>query len=54
MDVVIGTRMHSVILSSTMGVPVIGIEYEFKIRDYLESIDKRNIYQNSMMLLLSH
>jgi len=38
MDVVIGTRMHSVILSSTMGVPVIGIEYEFKIRDYLKSI----------------
>ncbi|RCV64843.1 colanic acid/amylovoran biosynthesis protein [Methanophagales archaeon] len=38
MDIVIGTRMHSLILSSTMGVPVIGIAYEFKIRDYLESI----------------
>lgn len=38
MDIVIGTRMHSLILSSTMGVPVIGIEYEFKTRDYLKSI----------------
>ena len=38
MDIVIGTRMHSSILSSNMGVPVIGIEYEFKIRDYLKSL----------------
>ena len=38
MDIVIGTRMHSLILSSTMNVPVIGIEYEFKTADYLRSI----------------
>jgi polysaccharide pyruvyl transferase WcaK-like protein len=38
MDLVIGMRMHSTIMASTMGVPVIGIGYSPKFKPFFEMI----------------
>lgn len=35
----IGTRMHSVILAAAMGIPVIGIAYEFKMFGAMRALD---------------
>ncbi|MBM7631301.1 polysaccharide pyruvyl transferase family protein [Geomicrobium sediminis] len=39
-DLIIGTRLHSLILSVTVGTPVIGVEYHHKVRHFMESIDE--------------
>ncbi len=39
MDLHIGTRMHSNILALIAGTPVMAIEYEFKTRELMKSID---------------
>ena len=38
-DLVIGERLHSLVLSAGCGVPCIGIEYSPKCRDFMESLD---------------
>ncbi len=38
MRICICTRMHALMFSTTMGVPSIGIEYEFKTREYLKAL----------------
>lgn len=40
LDLVIGMRLHSLILGAGAGVPVIGAEYDPKIRGFLEEIDQ--------------
>ncbi len=40
MDLVIGMRLHSLILAATMNVPVIGIAYDPKIIGFLSSINQ--------------
>ncbi|MFB4161652.1 polysaccharide pyruvyl transferase family protein [Geomicrobium sp. JSM 1781026] len=37
-DVVIGTRLHSLILSVTAGTPVIGVEYHHKVKHFMQTI----------------
>lgn len=37
-SLVIGMRLHSLILATSIGVPVIGLEYMPKVRAYMESI----------------
>ncbi|HEX4123383.1 MAG TPA: polysaccharide pyruvyl transferase family protein [Tepidisphaeraceae bacterium] len=37
-DLVIGERLHSLVLSAGSGVPCIGLEYSPKCRDFMESI----------------
>lgn len=38
-DVIIGTRLHSLILAVNAGTPVIGIEYHPKVKDFMATID---------------
>ena len=40
MDLVIGMRLHSLILAAAMNVPVIGITYDPKVSSFLEAIDQ--------------
>lgn len=40
MDIVIGMRLHSLILAATMNVPVIGIAYDPKIIGFMSSINQ--------------
>ena len=37
-SLVIGMRLHSLILGTSMGVPVIGLEYLPKVKEYMKSI----------------
>jgi polysaccharide pyruvyl transferase CsaB len=37
-DLLIGMRLHSLILASAIGVPCIGISYDDKVRNYMSSI----------------
>ena len=39
-SLVIGMRLHSLILATAAGLPVIGLEYMPKVRAYMESIDQ--------------
>ncbi|MFB5661026.1 polysaccharide pyruvyl transferase family protein [Alteribacillus sp. HJP-4] len=39
-DLVIGTRLHSLILAVNAATPVIGIEYHQKVKDFMSAIDK--------------
>jgi len=41
-SLVIGMRLHSLILATAVGVPVIGLEYMPKVRAYMDSIDQGN------------
>lgn len=56
MDLVIGMRMHSTIMASTMGVPVIGIGYSPKFKPFFEMIGQEacliNIKDLTSKLLL--
>jgi polysaccharide pyruvyl transferase WcaK-like protein len=36
MDLVVGLRLHSLILSAAMGVPVVGLNYDPKIEGFME------------------
>lgn len=40
MDVLVGVRLHSLIYSAVMGVPMIGISYDPKVDAFLSSIDQ--------------
>ena len=40
MDVLVGVRLHSLIYSAVMGVPMIGISYDPKVDSFLASIDR--------------
>lgn len=40
MDIVIGMRLHSVILASALGIPMIAMEYDSKIRAFMDEIDQ--------------
>ncbi len=40
MDVLVGIRLHSLIYSAVMGVPMIGISYDPKVDSFLASIDR--------------
>lgn len=42
LDLVIGMRLHSLILGAGTGIPVIGAEYDPKIRGFLEEIGQAN------------
>jgi len=46
MDLVIGMRMHSLIMSSTMGVPVIGIDILPKFKPFFEMIGQETYLIN--------
>ena len=40
MDILVGVRLHSLIYSAVMGVPMIGISYDPKVDSFLASIDR--------------
>ncbi|NJL35713.1 MAG: hypothetical protein HC840_22255 [Leptolyngbyaceae cyanobacterium RM2_2_4] len=42
LDLIVGMRLHSLILGAGIGVPVIGAEYDPKIRGFLEEINQAN------------
>lgn len=39
LDLVVGMRLHALILSTGMGIPTIGIEYDPKIRYFMKELD---------------
>ena len=41
-DYMIGTRLHSIIISSILSIPVLAIEYDLKIRGLMASLNKLN------------
>jgi len=43
-DVLVGMRLHSLILATIMGVPIIPISYCGKVKSYLELIDMKDMY----------
>jgi polysaccharide pyruvyl transferase CsaB len=45
-DVLIGMRLHSLILATMMGVPVVPISYCGKVKSYLEMIGLEDMYLN--------
>lgn len=42
-DALVGMRLHSLIFASIKGIPMIGIEYDPKIKSFLEITDQKNI-----------
>lgn len=40
LDVMVGTRLHAVILAAGMGVPVVAIEYAPKVKGFMEAINQ--------------
>ncbi|WP_456273203.1 polysaccharide pyruvyl transferase family protein [Bacillus sp. AK031] len=44
LDVVIGTRLHSVILAVAAGTPVIGIGYHHKVEAFMKRIDRTDMF----------
>lgn len=38
-DYFVGTRLHSTIISTSLGIPTIGLEYHPKVRGYFDEID---------------
>lgn len=45
-DLLIGMRLHSLILASIMGVPIVPISYSGKVKSYLELIGLDDLYIN--------
>lgn len=43
-DIIIGTRLHSLILSVAAKTPIIGIGYHVKVRNFMERIGKEDYY----------
>lgn len=43
-DIVIGTRLHSLILATDSATPIIAISYHHKVKDFMEMIGKENRY----------
>ncbi|MGX2961680.1 polysaccharide pyruvyl transferase family protein [Peribacillus sp. JNUCC 23] len=43
-DVIIGTRLHSLILSVASSTPVIGIGYHKKVENFMKQIDREDLY----------
>lgn len=43
-DFFLGTRMHSLIFATTAGVPAVGIAYEFKTGEWMESVGLGNAW----------
>ncbi|WP_433744869.1 polysaccharide pyruvyl transferase family protein [Falsibacillus pallidus] len=44
MDLIIGTRLHSLILAVAAGTPIIGIGYHKKVQSFMERLDKEDLY----------
>jgi polysaccharide pyruvyl transferase CsaB len=40
MDLVIGTRLHSLILAAAIGVPIIGIAYDPKVNSFMQEVNQ--------------
>jgi hypothetical protein len=49
-DLLIGERLHSLVLSAGSGVPVIGLEYSPKCRDFMESVGMEHFCLNASTL----
>lgn len=41
-DIVIGTRLHSLILALVSGTPVISVSYHHKVQDFMEMVDMQH------------
>jgi len=39
MELIIGMRLHSLIMGASVGVPILGLEYDIKVRNFLQSLE---------------
>jgi len=44
MDLVIGMRLHALIMAAAQGVPVVGLSYDPKVKDFMEAIDHKDCF----------
>ena len=42
-DVVIGERLHAVVLAAAMGTPFVAVEYRPKVRDFAASVGREDV-----------
>lgn len=45
-DVILSSKMHPIIISSSYNIPSIGISYNFKVEDFMESIGRKKFCFN--------
>jgi polysaccharide pyruvyl transferase WcaK-like protein len=41
----VGVRLHSLIFASAASIPVVGISYDPKVKNFLKSIGEKNIFE---------
>jgi polysaccharide pyruvyl transferase CsaB len=45
LDLMVGVRLHSLIFASAASIPVVGISYDPKVKNFLKSIGEKNIFE---------
>ncbi len=44
MDIVIGMRLHALIMATAQGVPIVGISYDPKVEDFMKMLDHKDCF----------